>query len=389
MKNKADVVVIGGGVVGNSIAFNLAKEGVKDVVVLEKEYLTSGASGRCGAGIRQQWGTEMNCRLAKASMDIFENINEELGVERDIELKQGGYLLLAYSDKEIEQFRKNIKLQNSLDIPSREISLEEVKELGAEARAVQADVTAIDEVKELVKKTREEFERAKELGYSYFQGFFFKKPEIFEGDEIPVYPNNYFEALNELNKNEPNFNKVADIIRNDMSLSYKLLKLINSAAFGLRNEVHSIKQALVILGIDEMKKWLNLMVIKKISDKEPKEIMRTALVRAKMAEDIGKKLKVNLNTSELFMVGLFSMLDTLMHQDLNDLMDDLPISKSIKAALLGEAGLYRDILQLIICYEEGRWNMVDIFVKKLNIKKEIISNSFLSAVKWGEEIIRY
>ena len=129
MKNKADVVVIGGGVVGNSIAFNLAKEGVKDVVVLEKEYLTSGASGRCGAGIRQQWGTEMNCRLAKASMDIFENINEELGVERDIELKQGGYLLLAYSDKEIEQFRKNIKLQNSLDIPSREISLEEVKEL--------------------------------------------------------------------------------------------------------------------------------------------------------------------------------------------------------------------------------------------------------------------
>ncbi|MGM0410915.1 MAG: NAD(P)/FAD-dependent oxidoreductase, partial [Bacillota bacterium] len=129
MKNKAEVVVIGGGVVGCSIAFNLAKEGVKDVVVLEKEYLTSGASGRCGAGIRQQWGTEMNCRLAKGSMDIFESINEELGVDIDIELKQGGYLLLAYSEEEIEQFRKNIKLQNSLDIPSREISLKEAKEI--------------------------------------------------------------------------------------------------------------------------------------------------------------------------------------------------------------------------------------------------------------------
>ena len=247
------------------------------------------------------------------------------------------------------------------------------------------DVTLLAEKIE----TREEFERAKELGYSFFQGFFFKRPEIFEGSEIPVYPNNYFEALDELNKEEPNFNKVADIIRNDMSLSYKLLKLINSAAFGLRSEVHSIKQALIILGIDEMKKWLNLMVIKKISDKEPKEIMRTALIRAKMAEDIGRKLNVNLNTSELFMVGLFSMLDTLMHQELKDLMDDLPISKSIKAALLGEKGLYRDILQLIICYEEGRWNMVDIFIEKLKIKKEIIANSFLSAVKWGEEIIRY
>ena len=129
MKNTANVVIIGAGVVGNSIAFNLAREGVKDVVVLEKDYLTSGASGRCGAGIRQQWGTEMNCRLAKASMNTFENINEVLNVKRDIELKQGGYLLLAYSEKEINQFRKNIKLQNNLGIPSREISLEEVKDL--------------------------------------------------------------------------------------------------------------------------------------------------------------------------------------------------------------------------------------------------------------------
>ncbi len=129
MKNKASVVVIGGGVVGCSIAYNLAKLGVKDIVLLEKNYLASGSTGRCGAGVRQQWGTEMNCRLAKGSMKIFENMNETLETKRDIELKQEGYLLLAYSEKEMTQFKKNIELQHSLDIPSRLVTPEEAKDI--------------------------------------------------------------------------------------------------------------------------------------------------------------------------------------------------------------------------------------------------------------------
>lgn len=129
MKNKASVVVIGGGVVGCAIAYNLAKMGERDVVVLERNFLASGATGRCGAGVRQQWGTEMNCLLSKGSMQIFENMNEILETKRDIELKQGGYLLLAYSEKEMNQFKKNVELQHSLDIPSRLIAPEEAKEI--------------------------------------------------------------------------------------------------------------------------------------------------------------------------------------------------------------------------------------------------------------------
>ena len=129
MKSSADVVIIGGGVVGCSIAYNLARLGVKDIVLLEKNFLASGATGRCGAGVRQQWGTEMNCRLARESMKIFENMNEILETKRDIELKQEGYLLVAYSDKEMEQFKKNIRLQHSLDIPSRLITPGEAREI--------------------------------------------------------------------------------------------------------------------------------------------------------------------------------------------------------------------------------------------------------------------
>jgi sarcosine oxidase subunit beta len=127
MIKKADIVIIGGGVVGCSIAYNLAKLGAKNIILLEKNTLASGATGRCGAGIRQQFGTKMNCILARESIKIFENLSQEL--EYDIELNQGGYLILAYTEKEVNQFKKNIALEQSLNIKARLITVEEAKEI--------------------------------------------------------------------------------------------------------------------------------------------------------------------------------------------------------------------------------------------------------------------
>lgn len=127
MIENADIVIIGGGVIGCSIAYNLAKLGAEDVVLLEKNTLASGSTGRCGAGIRQQFGTEMNCILARESIKIFENLSEEL--DYDIELNQGGYLILAYTEKEVNQFKKNVALQQSLGINSRFITVKEAKEI--------------------------------------------------------------------------------------------------------------------------------------------------------------------------------------------------------------------------------------------------------------------
>lgn len=129
MKTTAEVVIIGGGISGAATAYYLAKKGVKDVVLIEKEYISSGATGRCGAGIRQQWGTEMNCIISKHSCEMFEQAQEELEYEHDIEFKQGGYLLLASTEKEEDQFKKNIKLQNSLGIDSKLLTLDEAKEI--------------------------------------------------------------------------------------------------------------------------------------------------------------------------------------------------------------------------------------------------------------------
>ena len=113
MKSKADVVIIGGGVNGCSLAYRLAKKGL-DVVVVEKKYLSSGATGACGAGIRQQWSTRENAQLAIQSVKIFERLRKELG--QDIEFRQGGYLIAVHDEKEMEQAEKNVTMQRSLGL---------------------------------------------------------------------------------------------------------------------------------------------------------------------------------------------------------------------------------------------------------------------------------
>lgn len=129
MKNKANVVIIGGGISGCAIAYELAKRGETDVVVIEKHHIASGATGRCGAGIRQQWATKMNCLMAKYSVEYFENAQAELEYDGDIEFSQGGYLLISSTKEEDEQFKKNVELQNSLGIKSVKLTKEEAQKI--------------------------------------------------------------------------------------------------------------------------------------------------------------------------------------------------------------------------------------------------------------------
>lgn len=126
---KANIVIVGGGISGVSIAYNLAKKGMKDIVVFDDNYMTGGATGRCGAGVRQQWGTKGNCVMAKMSVDFFERAQEELAYHRDIEFKQEGYLIIATNQEEDERFTKNVALQNSVGIPSRKLTVKEALEI--------------------------------------------------------------------------------------------------------------------------------------------------------------------------------------------------------------------------------------------------------------------
>ncbi|MCD6558835.1 NAD(P)/FAD-dependent oxidoreductase [Palaeococcus sp. (in: euryarchaeotes)] len=127
MKSEAKTVIIGGGIIGLAIAYNLAKMGEEDIVVLEKGYLGNGSTFRCGSGIRQQFGDEANIQMMKRSVELWSGLKEELGM--DVEFRQTGYLFLLYDEEELESFKKNVALQNKFGVPSRIISPEDAKEL--------------------------------------------------------------------------------------------------------------------------------------------------------------------------------------------------------------------------------------------------------------------
>ena len=128
-KITADAVVIGGGMMGMSTAYYLKKLGLKDVVLLEKETVASGSTGRCAASFRAQWGGALNITLGKACIDRFEHLEEHLGVDLDIERYQNGYLLVAYTEKQYEQFKKNVELQNSMGVASSLLNHKEALEI--------------------------------------------------------------------------------------------------------------------------------------------------------------------------------------------------------------------------------------------------------------------
>lgn len=129
MKNKASVVIIGGGVTGCAVAYELAKRNVKDIMVLEQNTLFSGATGRCGAGVRQQWGTEMNLKLSIGSVKRFETLQEELEYPYDIEFSQTGYFMPAYTEKQLIQFQKNIELQRKFGLDVKFLKPEECRSI--------------------------------------------------------------------------------------------------------------------------------------------------------------------------------------------------------------------------------------------------------------------
>ena len=184
---KKNVIIIGAGISGVSIAYNLAKKGVKDILVLDRSYFTSGATGRCGAGVRSQWATTLNCILAKKSIEFFEHAQAILEYDDDIEFKQEGYLILATSEKEALQFKANVLLQNSLGIPSiyldKEAALKIVPHLNPDA-FIAATFCNIDGHLNPFKMTDAYMQAAKKLGVTF--NFYEEVTEIIKSKQQVV-----------------------------------------------------------------------------------------------------------------------------------------------------------------------------------------------------------
>jgi EAL and modified HD-GYP domain-containing signal transduction protein len=229
-------------------------------------------------------------------------------------------------------------------------------------------------------ETQERFDLCKELGFEYFQGHFFCRPRVIKGNRLPANRLPVLRLLAALNNPQSGIDELESLIGQDVALSYRLLRYINSAFFSLANEIESIRHALVLLGDRSVRRWATLISMASASDK-PHELMVTAMVRAKMCELLGHGLGVQA-AEGFFTVGLFSVLDALMDAPLEQTLAALPLAPEISDALLKREGTMGSVLSCALAYENADWEDVD----TLGLEPAVIQSAYLDAVTWVNDV---
>ncbi len=232
------------------------------------------------------------------------------------------------------------------------------------------------------------FNLAHDLGFSLFQGFFFEKPEIVPGRKLSSNQISRLMLFRALEKENPEFGELAQIIESDVSISYRLLALINSASFSLSRKVDSIKQALVLLGLKQVRSWLWLIFLSDITPEEKtSELPYLSAIRAKFLERAAANHDVqNPKPESLYMLGLFSLLEALLDIPIDDIAENLPLDDAIVAALCGEQNQYAPWLELAKLFERGDWGHIDEIITTLKLDPMNVANSYAEALAWAKSI---
>ncbi len=314
-------------------------------------------------------------------IEILENVEPDQDIILAcLKLKQAGYLL-ALDDFVLEEKFKPLTalmdiIKIDFTITNEEERINIVKQLSSHNLTFLAEKV----------ETREDFEQALQAGYSLFQGYFFSKPLIVVGQNIPPFKLNCLRLLQEINNVDYTFGKMEDIIKQDVSLSYNLLKFINSAAFGLKIKIYSIKQALVLLGLTEVRKWASLVALQTVGKDKPSELIINSLVRAAFGEALARKTKLSQEASNIFLMGMFSHMDAFLDRPLTEVLEELPLTQEIKQTLLGEDNRFSPIFNLVKAYEKGDWTHLRECVQRLDLDESEISILYLQSLTLANQL---
>ncbi len=227
-------------------------------------------------------------------------------------------------------------------------------------------------------ETREQLDLCMQAGFDYFQGFFLCRPNIVSGRKIPTSRFVLMQLLAKLQDPDVGFEELEHTISEDAILGYKLLRLTNSAYYGIRSEIKSIRQAMTLLGLDKLRSWLTLILLAEKQDK-PRELTILAMIRARM----GELLAINAKLAEpesYFLAGLLSALDAIMDSPLEELLENIRLSLAIKEGLLEGKGLIGQAIQCILAYERAEWDKVSF----LQLQPDLIRDIYLQSLHWVE-----
>lgn len=306
-------------------------------------------------------------------LELLEEISPSAEVFAGVKrLKKHGYKIALDDFKYSHEYDELLGLSEFVKL--------DVIELGKDGIIRELENLKEFDVKIIAEKveSQEMYAFCKELSFDFFQGYYFCKPELVKHKNIPSNKLVVLNLIKELSKPDFHFSDIEKALAQDATLTYKLLRYVNSAAFTQRKEIDSIKEALALIGGDTILKWTTLLLMMQLIEGKPQELLVTALVRARMCELLGNK-----NNGQMFTIGLLSLLDALMDTPLVDLLDELTLSTNVKISLLDYQGENGMILLNVVRYEQGRWD--ELIIDGVDMNDYF--SSYMEAVKWADSTI--
>jgi c-di-GMP-related signal transduction protein len=290
-------------------------------------------------------------------------------------LRDAGYFLALDDFVDAPQSRPFVELAHFLKVDFQLLGPDARKALAAKYRSPNISLLA-----EKV-ETQQDLDEAKSLGFSYFQGYFFCKPSMIETREIPGNKIIQLQLLNAVAAPGLDFDSIEDLLKQEPSLLYRLLRYLNSPVLGLRSEVHSVRQALSLLGEREFRRWVSIFCVIALSSRKPPELIRTALTRAYFCEEISRHIGLQDRSPRFFLLGLLSVADALLDKPMSDVLKLLPVSLEIKTALCGGENSFRDVYEVLLAMERADWQELTAHASRLGCSEEDVPESYQAAIQ--------
>lgn len=231
-------------------------------------------------------------------------------------------------------------------------------------------------------ETPHEFHQARDMGFVYFQGYFFCRPEIVVGREVPASRLHYLRLLEMVCRPEIDMRELEKMLKQEPSICYRLLRYLNSPLFGFSLEIKSVRHAMAVLGEREMRRWVRLVVAVGAAEQKCSELVLMGLARGRFCELLSTRLH---SSTDLFLLGLLSSMDAILEVSMDVLLEQLPVDRETKAALLGQNSSLLPLYQLMLAQESGDWSKASELAKPLNVPDEEVASTWWQALQWAQE----
>lgn len=311
-------------------------------------------------------------------LEVLETVPAtEAVVQRCQELRKQGFLIALDDHVPTPELAPLLGCADYVKIDIALTGLDAAAKIHAQLKSLPLKIVA-----EKV-ETRQQFEACKQMGFHYFQGYYFAHPETLTAKVINPSYAAVLDLLNLVSKDADN-KAVEDGFKRDPALSFKLLRYINSVGFGLSCEIQSIRHALSILGTKQLYRWLTLLMVTAGENSTSPALMKTAITRGRLTELLGETYFDKADRDNLFIVGVFSLLDAMLEMPIEQVLEKVNLPEPVSEALLTQEGIYGPFLQLAKACEDADRDLVKSLADSLQFDPSKVNDCHIAALAWVE-----